>query len=152
MIAPHTGETLTVTDLDSAGRTLAGAFAQAQEVPKQANPFAGRVWLLVDHHSFSAANLFTLAFQRNKLGAILGYETGQPPDICGDPVLHFDLRHSRIPYRVSASASFVTNPPMDPAEYGILPDVPFDRKSLAAFHDDPDPELAFTIDYIRKHR
>jgi hypothetical protein len=73
-------------------------------------------------------------------------------DICGDPVLPFKLRYSNIPCHVAASVSFVTNPRLDPSEHGLLPDVPFDRRLLAPFHDDDDPELAFTLDYIRKHR
>jgi hypothetical protein len=120
-------------------------------MPKR-DPFTGRVWLLVDHRTFSAANLFSDAFQKHKVGKILGYETGQPADICGDPVLFFTLKRSGIPYRVSSSANFLSNPAPGTVEHGVLPDVPFDRRTLASFRDDPDPELAFTLDYIRKHR
>jgi len=145
------GQTLTVNNVSDLGPQLAGTFAALGEMRKQPQPFTGRVWLLVDHRTFSAANLFSAAFQKAKLGTILGYETGQPTDICGDPVIDFKLPHSGISYRVSASASFVTKPTPG-AEHGILPDVPMDRKILTPFHEDPDPELAFTLDYVHKHR
>jgi hypothetical protein len=146
------GALLTVTDTDAFAKALASAFAEMTELPKQREPFTGRVWLLVDHRTFSAANIFSVAFQDHKMGKILGYETGQPANICGDPVLNFTLKHSGISYRVAASENFVSKPVPGAVEHGVLPDVPFDRKALSAFHNEPDPELAFTLDYIQKHR
>ena len=72
-------------------------------------------------------------------------------DICGDAVISFSLKHSGIPYRVSASANFVAKPPAD-TEHGVLPDPRFDRTMLSPFHEGADPEIAFTLDYTRKHR
>jgi hypothetical protein len=150
--APQAGQLLSITDTDDFARRLASAFGAMKESPRQPNPFTGRVWLLVDHRTFSAANIFSVAFRDSKIGKILGYETGQPTDICGDPVLSFTLKHSGISYRVSASANFLSKPVPGVVEHGVLPDVPFDRKALAAFRNEPDPELAFTLDYIQKHR
>jgi hypothetical protein len=146
------GEVLTVTDTNAFARELAGAFALMNAQMPKRDPFRGRVWLLVDHRTFSAANIFTVAFQEYKVGKVLGYETGQPANICGDPVISFTLKHSGIPYRVSASEGFFTRPTPGAAEHGVLPDVTFDRKLLAPFRGEADPELALTLDYIRKHR
>jgi hypothetical protein len=143
---------LAANDADDFAKHLTGAFSAMKQLPKQPAPFTGKVWLLVDHRTFSAANIFSVAFQKHKIGRILGYETGQPADICGDPVRSFTLRHSRIGYRVSASASFINNPAPGTVEHGVLPDVPFDRQLLASFRNEPDPELIFTLEYIRKHR
>jgi Peptidase family S41 len=148
----HDGEVVTITDIDAFGKMFANAFKASVDMPKQREPFAGRLWLLVDHRTFSAANIFSMTFRDGKLGAILGYETGQPADICGDPLLSFTLKHSEIPYRVTASANFVKDPGPGVAEHGVLPDVPFDRKLLAPFRAEPDPELAYALDYIQKHR
>ena len=152
ILMAHQGEVLTVTDTDAMAREFAAGFAAMKETPKQREPFTGRAWLVVDHRTFSAANIFSVAFQDNKLGKVLGYETGQPASICGDPVLPFTLKFSGIPYRVSASANFISKPIPGAVEHGVLPDVPFDRKGLSPFHNEPDPELAFTLDYIQKHR
>jgi hypothetical protein len=152
MVYEHEGEMLTVTDTTDLAKALSRAFAVSIQVPKQPEPFTGRIWLLVDHRTFSAANLFTLSFQKAKLGTIMGYETGQPADICGDPLLQFTLRHSGIPYQVAASANFLEKPQPGADEHGILPDVLFDRKLLAPYRDTPDPELSFALDYIRKGR
>jgi hypothetical protein len=151
LASSQAGGLLTISDTDTLAKQLAGQFAAVNQLPKR-EPFAGRVWLLVDHRTFSAANIFSVAFQKSRIGTILGYETGQPAEICGDPVIHFNLKHSGISYRVSASATFTSKLPPGAAEHGVLPDVFFDRKMLAPFHNEPDPELAFTLDYIAKHR
>jgi hypothetical protein len=148
----QSGKILAVSDVGAMAQQLAGIIQGLQQLPKQSNPFTGRAWLLVDHRSFSAANIFSAAFRDHKIGTILGYETGQPTDICGDPVVNFSLKNSGIGYRVAASINSQTNPAPGAVEHGILPDVPFDRKMLAAFHDDADPEMAAALDYIRKHR
>jgi hypothetical protein len=144
------GQVLTITDINAFGSQIAAGFAAMKQLPKQPQTFSGRLWLLVDHRTFSAANIFSVAFRDHKLGKILGYETGQPADICGDPVLNFTLKRSGIPYRIAASANFVSNPAPGTVERGVLPDLLFDRKMMAPFKDEPDPELAFTLDYIRK--
>jgi len=152
ILLARNGAVLTVTDTNAMAKEFAEGFDAMKQSPKQREPFGGRVWLLVDHRTFSAANIFSVAFRDHKIGQILGYETGQPADICGDPVISFTLRHSGIPYRVSASANFVSNPVPGAVEHGVLPDVPFDRKVLAPFQNEADPELAYTLDYIQKHR
>jgi len=140
---------LTIRDTDAFAKEIAGLFSAMKELPKQGEPFGGRVWLLVDHRTFSAANIFSVAFQNSKIGTILGYETGQPADICGDPVINFTLKHSAISYRVSASATFLSKPAAGTPEHGVIPDVPFDRTVLAPYRKEADPELAFTLNYIK---
>jgi hypothetical protein len=146
------GDLITATDTDAIAVDFARGFAAMNEVPKQPSPFSGRVWLLVDHRTFSAANIFSVAFRDFKIGTILGYETGQPADICGDPVINFTLKRSGIGYRVSASANFLKPPVPGAVEHGVLPDVPLTRQLLAKFREEPDPELAFTLEYVQKHR
>jgi C-terminal processing protease CtpA/Prc len=146
----HEGQLLELSDPEAFGRELVSSVAAAKELPKQ-EPFTGRLWLLVDHRTFSAANIFSMAFREYGLGRILGYETGEPEKIGGGIVLDFRLRNSGIPYRVSATQNFTGKFVAGGEEHGVLPDVPFDRKMLAPFHAEADPELAYTLDYIRKH-
>jgi hypothetical protein len=146
------GQLLSGSDTDAIAKEIASAFAGMKQMPKQREPFSGRVWLLVDHRTFSAANLFSEAFRNHRLGKVLGYETGEPANIGGGIVISFTLKHSGIPYRVSASQNYVSKLVPGAVEHGVLPDVPFDRKALSPFHNEPDPELAFTLDYIQKHR
>jgi hypothetical protein len=146
------GQVLEASDGDAIAREIAASFAGAKEMPKQANPFTGRVWLLVDHRTFSAANMFSEAFRDQGVGKVLGYETGEPAKIGGGIVLNFELKHSGITYRVSATENFIGKLQPEAVEHGVLPDIPFDRKALARFRAEADPELAFTLDYIRKHK
>jgi len=148
----HEGQLLKATDPEALARELSSAFAAVTQIPKQPYLFGGRAWLLVDHRTFSAANIFSEAFHDQGIGKILGYETAEPANIGGGIVLSFTLKHSGIPYRLSASQNFISRPAPGTVDHGVVPDIVFDRKTLAPFHDDPDPELAFTLDYIRKHR
>jgi hypothetical protein len=146
------GQVLEASDGDAIAREIAASFVGVKEMPKQANPFTGRIWLLVDHRTFSAANMFSEAFREQGLGKVLGYETAEPAKIGGGIVLNFELKHSGISYRVSATENFIGKLQPEAVEHGVLPDIPFDRKVLEPFHAEADPELAFTLDYIRKHR
>jgi C-terminal processing protease CtpA/Prc len=121
-------------------------------MPKQSAPFTGRIWLLVDHRTFSAANIFSEAFREQGLGKILGYETAEPAKIGGGIVLNFGLKHSGIDYRVSATENFIGKLQAEAVEHGVVPDIPFDHNVLAPFRAEADPELSYTLDYIRKHR
>jgi C-terminal processing protease CtpA/Prc len=146
------GALLTVSDPAALAKVFADAFAQAIQVPKQSNPFTGRVWLMVDHGTFSAANIFSEAFREQGIGKIFGYETGEPTKIGGGIVITFTTKRSGIPYRISASENFAGKLDLSVPEHGVMPDIPFDRKVLAPFRDEADPELAYTLDYVRTHR
>ncbi len=146
------GEFLDITNKEAVTRCLAKLIEKANLTPpRQQHPFSGRLWLLVDQHTYSAANMFTVAFHDHKLGKILGYETPQGNMTFGNP-LELTLKHSGIPYRVASAEFYLSKSAAKSNDQGVLPDIPFDRKMLSPFHDEPDPELAFTVDYIQKHR
>jgi hypothetical protein len=110
--------------------------------------YRGRLWLLIDNQTFSSANMFSAAFRDSALGKILGSESGEPPISSGN-FFTFTLKNSGIQYQISNREFFPAKPRPGDSEHGILPDVPFDRKLLAPYRDQPDPGLAFALDYIR---
>ena len=150
MIAPLLGKTLDSNEepLKSIIQLLA---LQDKPEPAPETPFHGKVWLLIDNRTFSSANMFTAAFRDYRLGKILGYESGEPAIACGNP-FSFKLPHSGLSYRVSGLEFYPSKSQPGDDVHGILPDIPFDPTTLAPYRDQADPDLAFTLDVIRKTR
>ena len=141
-----------VSSRDPAAR---GLYAEAEKLrppePKPAAVYSGRLWLMVDNGVFSSANIFTSAFRDYAMGTTVGYETGQPPVHFGN-FQGFRLKHSRIPYRVSTQQFFPVKPRPGDEEHGIVPDVRLNTAALAPYRQESDPELAFTLDLVRRRK
>lgn len=122
-----------------------------QSSPKPPAFFSGRVFLLVDNGTFSAAADFATMFRDYGVGKILGYETGGIPNCFGD-VYSFNLTNSGIGCGVSWKQFFGPKPRLGDDEHGILPDIPASSEMLRAYHNEEDPVLALTLDHVKKTR
>jgi hypothetical protein len=150
LIASFQGKVLD-TGEEPAKSIVARMVAEDKPEPRPDASYRGRLWLVIDNQTFSSANMFTAAFRDSVLGKILGSESGEPPISSGN-FFTFTLKNSGIQYQMSNREFFPAKPRPGDAEHGILPDVPFDRGLLAPYRDQPDPGLAFTLDYVRKAR
>jgi hypothetical protein len=143
MVAPLMGKIVSSED------PIAKAFESMQpKPPVRTQRYSGRLWLLVDNGTFSAACMFTGAFRDYSMGKIVGYETGEPPIAYGN-FLQFHLKNSNIPYVVSAIQFFPPKPRTGDDAHGIIPDFPVNEKLLAPFARESDPMLAYTLSLIR---
>jgi C-terminal processing protease CtpA/Prc len=144
MVAPLMGTIVSSED------PIAKAFESMQpKPPARAQRFSGRLWLLVDNGTFSAACMFTGAFRDYSMGKIIGYETGEPAIGYGN-FLQFSLKNSNIPYVVSSIQFFPPKPRPGDEEHGIVPDIVVNEKLLAPFAKESDPMLAFALSRIRE--
>jgi hypothetical protein len=108
---------------------------------QRVTPFKGKVYILVDRHTFSSGNWFAVIFSDNQLGTIVGEKTGNALSKYGD-LLRFEL-----PGQFSLSMShkiFVRpDPSRDPSD-GLVPDieVPTTLADVFAGHD---PQMEWLI-------
>ena len=117
--------------------------------PKRDAFFSGRVFLLVDGGTFSAASDFATMFRDYRVGTILGSETGGLPVSFGD-VFNFTLEHSGIRCGVSYKQFAGPKPRPGDDEHGVLPDIPAIGRQLRAWQGEADPALAFTVNHIKQ--
>lgn len=68
--------------------------------PKQAETFAGSIYVLTDADTFSSAMDFAMLIRDNQLGVLVGSTPGNRPDSYGD-ILYFQLPNSGIALTVS---------------------------------------------------
>lgn len=113
--------------------------------------FAGRIFLLVDNGTYSAAAGFTATFRDYGVGEILGYETGGLPITFGDRY-DFRLKNSGIDCSASYKQYFNSKPRPGDDEHGIIPDIPMTDELLRPYQNEDDPVLAYTLDHIKKTR
>lgn len=116
---------------------------------KPAAFFTGKVTLLIDNGSFSAASGFAAMFRDYGVGEIVGYETGGLPTSFGD-VLQLTLTNSQLPYGVSHKQFFGPRPKPGDDEHGVLPDVPVTEELLQGY--DGDRVLQFALARAAKSR
>ena len=81
--------------------------------------FEGRVFLLTSHRTFSAGVVFDSAFKYNKMGTVVGQETGGRIDFLSDP-LFLELPNSKL--RAKIPVAILVLPGEDP-DRGVIPDV-----------------------------
>jgi hypothetical protein len=110
--------------------------------------FKGRVYLLTDHMTFSTAVSFTTMFRDYRVGKSLGFETGGVP-VCSGESKNFTLRHSGIAFTVSDKMFWPPKPRPGDDRHGVIPDVPFTREMLAPYAIEPDPVLAYALQFVR---
>jgi hypothetical protein len=114
-------------------------------------PFSGSVHCLVGPGTFSAASDFTHAVKDLRIAVIVGEETGGVRRALGDTPV-FRTPNGGMQFRVSTKLFYPpVNRPDDDVR-GTLPDIPIDDEKLAPFQGTEDPELAFTLDLVRKGR
>jgi C-terminal processing protease CtpA/Prc len=124
---------------------------EERSMPKPNAFFTGRVFLLVDNGSFSAAVGFATAFRDYNVGTILGYETGGVPISFGN-FYNLELRNSGLFCTISIKQHFNSTPRPGDDEHGLIPDIPMTSELLKPYQSEDDPVLAYTLDHIKKTR
>lgn len=89
------------------------------EPKKTEERFGGMVFLLTSHETFSAGVVFAAAFQYNKMGTIVGRETGGRVDFLSDPK-DVELLNSKL--RAKIPVAVIVLPGLNPGR-GIIPDI-----------------------------
>jgi hypothetical protein len=113
--------------------------------PRAEPRFHGRVWVLVDRHSYSNATSVAALVQDYGFGTILGEETA---DVASNyaSVLYFDLPKTRI--TVTYPKSHFVRPNGRDDVSGVTPDVPLKEASIGVTED---VILNEATGYIREH-
>jgi hypothetical protein len=120
-------------------------------LPRPADFFTGRTWLLIDHGTASSALVLAMLVRDYQAGTIAGYETSGVVEAFGS-ANEFTLKNSGIHCRVSDKRIWPDKPRPGDDRHGVIPDLPLDRGLLAPYRHEPDPALAWLLDRIRKGR
>ncbi|ACG78624.1 conserved hypothetical protein [Phenylobacterium zucineum HLK1] len=115
--------------------------------PPRAGPrYEGRVWALVNRHSYSNATSVAALIQDYGFGTVLGEETADVPTTYASTV-HFELPHTG--YSVSYPKSWFVRPSGDETLRGVVPDTPLARQPIG---DAEDRMLAAAVAHVRETR
>jgi hypothetical protein len=87
--------------------------------------FEGKVFLLISHKTFSAGVVFASVFQHNKMGTVVGQETGGRIDFLSDPKL-LELPNSKL--RANIPVATLVLPGKD-FDRGVIPDIKIEYTS-----------------------
>jgi len=112
--------------------------------------FEGSVYALVGSYTFSSAADFAHVLKDFHIGTLVGEETGGLRQCFGD-CPGFFMPHSNLSFSVSTKRFYAPIPRPGDATHGSLPDILITDDRLASFADAGDPEIAFILDWIRKH-
>lgn len=97
------------------------AFAVPAALPHAAPRFTGKVYVLINRHSFSNAVAVAGLIQDHGFGTILGEETADLATTYG-AMETFTLRHTQLD--VGYPKAFLVRPNRDLAPRGVVPDLP----------------------------
>ena len=86
-----------------------------------AQRFSGKVWVLVNHHSFSAAASFAWTVKAFKIGTLVGEEAGGMNVSYGD-VVGYVLPHSKLQLSISFKRFWLFGADENNI-HGALPDI-----------------------------
>lgn len=85
------------------------------------NAFKGKVTLLTDNNTFSAGTCFAAMFKDNRMGTIVGQQTGNLANFHADAILPLSLFGGRL--RLKISTSYLVRPNGDETPVPVQPDV-----------------------------
>lgn len=83
--------------------------------------FRGEVYLLMDHHTFSAGTCFAALFKDHQMGTIIGQPSGNLANFHADALLRFELPESG--FRLQISNSYLVRPSGEESLKPVMPDV-----------------------------
>lgn len=146
-------------DSRSASRRFAAAYARAKPgdtiafdipaaSPRSAPRFTGRVYVLVNRHSFSNAVAVAALVQDHHLGTILGEETADLATTYG-AMETFTLGHSRL--TVGFPKAYIVRPSGDTTPRGVVPDIAIETPIIETV-DDPVLQRALAIASQARYR
>ncbi|WP_310467096.1 S41 family peptidase [Sphingomonas sp.] len=88
--------------------------------PQTSNRFDGKLWVLIDRHSFSNAAVVAALIQDYRFGTLIGEATADLATTFGS-VEHFNLPHSGI--TIAYPKSYLVRPSGDETVAGVQPDI-----------------------------
>ncbi|QUI22454.1 hypothetical protein HZI73_09130 [Vallitalea pronyensis] len=108
------------------------------------NTFDGRLCLLTNRNSFSAASMFASAIKDYHLGIVIGEETGGLATQYGN-IYFFNLPHSQL--KVCVSSKYIVRPNGEETKRGVQPHYQV-TQSVKDRINHQDTVLAFAKDYL----
>jgi len=111
--------------------------------------FEGRLFLLTGPNTFSSAVLGAAIVKDNRLGTIIGEETGGLRECFGDQ-RSFLLPNSGLRFGVSYKRFYAPVPKAGDDRSGVVPDVQVNEDVLSLYLGADDPVLAFALDYVKE--
>jgi C-terminal processing protease CtpA/Prc len=109
--------------------------------------FSGKTYLLTSHRTNSAAVVFAAIFKHNRLGTIVGQETGGRERFMSDPIF-VELPNTTL--RAQVPVAILELPGNNPGR-GVLPDVEV-KYSIEDYVAGRDRHLEAVRDLIRRDR
>lgn len=100
--------------------------------PAESGHFPGRVFVLVDRHSYSNAAVVAALMQDQRIATIMGEETADLGTTYG-AVETFKLPHSGV--EVHYPKAYMVRPSGDEGVHGVRPDFPIATNSIGALRD-----------------
>ena len=111
--------------------------------------FEGRLFLLTGPNTFSSAVLGAAIVKDNRLGTIIGEETGGLRECFGDQ-RSFLLPNSGLRFGVSYKRFYAPVPRAGDDRSGVVPDVQVSEDVLSPYLGADDPVLAFALAYVKE--
>ncbi|NQT81236.1 MAG: hypothetical protein HQ555_12695 [Candidatus Aminicenantes bacterium] len=109
--------------LDKVLQAKIGEYAEEHSTYHDPDPnkvkFKGKTYLLVSHYTNSAAVVFSAIFKHQKLGTIVGQETGGRETFTSDPIT---IQMPNSPFRAVIPVAILALPGKNP-DRGVLPDI-----------------------------
>ena len=122
------------------------AFEIPEVAPRTDSTFGGRVWALVNRHSYSNAASVAAIVQDYGFGVVLGEETSDLPTSYASSA-QFTLPHTGVV--VTYPKGYFVRPSGDEAVRGVVPDVPIRRPAVPT---DEDAVLEATVEHVLSQR
>lgn len=114
--------------------------------PRANGRFDGKVWVLIDRHSYSNAAVVAGMIQDYRFGTLMGEATADLATTYGS-VEHFQLPHSGI--SIAYPKSYMVRPSGDRRVRGVQPDIPLAAQPI---NDAKDRVLEAAVTYVTRHR
>lgn len=114
--------------------------------PEQDHKFAGQLFILTGHNSFSSASDFATVLQDNGLAVTIGEPTGGKPSSFGD-ILDFELPNTKIKCGVSHKEFFRPDESKN-HEDSLYPDYPVEYDYAEKFHTGRDVVFEKALELI----
>lgn len=137
---------LTIKDCGTFPESCISNIEHSFYFPEQDLKFAGRLFILTGHNTFSSACGFATVLQDNDLAEIIGEPTGGKPTCFGD-VLYFDLPNSKIECGVSHKEFFRPDESKN-HEDSLYPDYPVEYDYTEKFHTGRDVVFEKALELI----
>jgi hypothetical protein len=108
-------------------RAKEGSLITIEEAPlkpkNKSQRFTGDLYLMINEGTFSSASIFASAFKREKLGVLIGRETGGEGRVMFAEPLTFKLQHTQLTLSVSSMIFFLRSENAKESSVGVVPNI-----------------------------